>query len=168
MKGDKSLCPEGRISSPTRRREDGREVVDITTYIPYFLSSVNNTLSLGASSQYLSTFGIGIADWRVISMLAIEPGIPASRIVDVISIDKGAASRSLNKLSELGLVTFEAMESDPRRRSWELNAAGYDLHDRILSAALEREEKLIKGADPDDLEVFLRVIRIMRKNVDHL
>jgi DNA-binding MarR family transcriptional regulator len=168
VKGDKTLCPEGRISSPTRRHADGREIVDIDTYIPYFLSSVNNALSLGASSEYLTDFGVGIADWRVISMLAIEPRIPAARIVEVIAIDKGAASRSLNKLDELGLVDFEAMASDPRRRIWELNDAGYEMHDRILAAALERERKLIEGADPDDLEAFLRVIRIMRRNVDRL
>lgn len=168
LKGDKTLCPEGRLSSPTRRHDNGRAVVDITTYIPYFLSSVNNSLSLGASSEYLKRFNVGIADWRVISMLAIEPGIPAARIVEVISIDKGAASRSLNKLADLGLVEYEAMRSDPRRRIWELNAKGYDLHDRILAAALEREKKLITGADPEDLEAFLRVIRIMRKNVDRL
>lgn len=168
MKGDKSLCPEGRISSPTHARADGRVVIDINTYIPYFLSSVNNALSLGASSEYLKTFGVGIADWRVISMLAIEPRIPAARIVEVIAIDKGATSRSLNKLDELGLVTFEAMANDPRRRIWELNDKGYELHDRIMAAALEREKKLIDGADPDDLEAFLRVIRLMRKNVERL
>lgn len=168
MKNDKTSCPEGRISSPTRLRDDGLEVVDITTYIPYFLSSVNNALSLGASSEYLKSFDVGIADWRVISMLAIEPKIPAARIVEVIAIDKGAASRSLNKLADLDLVEFEAMESDPRRRTWELNAKGYDLHNRILKSALKREEVLIEGADPDDLEAFLRVIRLMRKNVDRL
>ena len=37
-----------------------------------------------------------------------------------------------------------------------------------LAAALERERKLIAGVDPDDLEAFLRVIRIMRRNVDDL
>lgn len=168
MTGHKPPCPEGRISSPTRRREDGRVIIDTNTYIPYFLSTVNNTLSLGASAEYLRTFGVGIADWRVISILAIEPNIPAARLVELISIDKGAASRALNKLADLGLVEFEAMQSDPRRRNWALNAAGYELHDKIIAAALEREKKLIAGVDPDDLEAFLRVIRIMRRNVDTL
>jgi DNA-binding MarR family transcriptional regulator len=149
-------------------RGDGRVVIDIDAYIPYFLSSVNNALSLGASYEYLKTFGVGIADWRVISMLAIEPRIPAARVVEVIAMDKGAASRSLNKLAELGLVTFETMATDPRRRIWELNDKGYQMHDRIMTAALERERKLIDGADPDDLEAFLRVIRLMRKNVEQL
>ena len=36
----------------------------------------------------------------------------------------------------------------------------------MLEAALKRERELISGAEPEDLEAFLRVIRIMRKNVD--
>ena len=161
-------CPEGRISRSTRVLEDGHEVIDIDTYIPYFLSSVNNTLSSGASAQYLRDYGVGIVDWRVISMLAIEPGIPAARVCSVISLDKGAASRSLAKLAEMELVTGEVMENDPRRRIWTLSAAGYALHETILAAALVRERKLIEGADPEDLEAFLRVIRVMRRNVDGL
>lgn len=161
-------CPEGRISRPTKVLADGHEVINIDTYIPYFLSSVNNALSSGASAQYLRDYGVGIVDWRVISMLAIEPGIPAARICSVVSLDKGAASRSLAKLAEAELVAGEAMENDPRRRIWTLSPAGYALHDRILAAALVRERKLIDGTDPADLEAFLRVIRVMRRNVEGL
>ena len=57
------------------------------------------------------------------------------------------------------------MTSDPRRRIWWLNEAGYVIHDSILQVALERERQLICGADPNDLEAALRVMRIMRKNV---
>lgn len=165
VKKQNRLCPEHRISSPTRMRGDGRRILDIDTYIPYFLVSVNNTLSQNASREYLASFAIGITDWRVIAMLAIEPRIPAARIVEVISMDKGAVSRALNKLSERKLVEYEAFTNDPRRRIWELNRAGYTLHDEILQIALAREQKLIDGVDAADLETFLRVIRIMRKNV---
>lgn len=167
-KSGNTPCPDGRISSPTRLHADGRAIVDINTYIPYFLSSVNNSLSSGASAQYLRDYGIGIVDWRVISMLAIEPGIPAARICSVVALDKGATSRSLAKLDEMELVDYETMENDPRRRIWTLSAKGYALHDTILAAALDRERQLIDGADPDDLEAFLRVIRIMRRNVERL
>lgn len=57
-------CPEGRLSTSTMKR-GGHEVVDITTYIPHLLSSVNNALSRGASKLYLKRFGIGIVEWRV-------------------------------------------------------------------------------------------------------
>jgi len=164
---DELTCPEGRVSKPTRRR-GGRDIVDIDTYIPYFLTSVNNALSRGASARYLAEFGIGIFDWRLVSMLAIEPRIPAHRACQVVSLDKAQVSRSLKKMREFGLVDFETAEGDPRRKIWWLTDRGYDLHDRILRVALERERALIEGADPDDLEAFLRVIRIMRRNVEKL
>jgi len=162
---DAVLCPEGRISTPVFRK-DKRAIVDVDKYIPYFLSSVNNALSRGASHYYLKNFGIGIVEWRVVSMLAIEPRIPASRACEVVALDKAQTSRSLKRLLELGYVEFNAAVSDPRKKVWWLNKKGYELHDRVLEAALKRERELIRGAEPEDLEAFLRVIRIMRKNVD--
>lgn len=159
------LCPEGRLSSPTSEK-DGRPVIDVTSYIPYFLTSVNNALSRGASQLYLETFGIGIVEWRAIATLASEPRIPASRICELVALDKAATSRSLARLHQLGYLDFEAPEPDLRKKIWWLNDEGYRLHDRILAIALERERRLIEGVDPEDLETFLRVMRIMRRNVD--
>jgi Transcriptional regulators len=161
------LCPDARISRPTKKR-DGHQIVDIDTYVPYFLSSVSNAMSRGASQIYLDRFGIGIVDWRVISMLAIEPWIPASRICAVVQLDKGATSRSLVKLTEIGFLDHEASEQDVRRKTYALNDKGYALHDEILAIALERERQLIKGVDPQDLEAFLRVMRVMKGNLRYV
>ncbi|PTX04831.1 MarR family winged helix-turn-helix transcriptional regulator [Pararhodobacter aggregans] len=161
------LCPDARLSRPTKLR-DGRAIVDIDTYVPYFLSSVSNAMSRGASQIYLDRFGIGIVDWRVISMLAIEPWIPASRICTVVQLDKGATSRSLVKLVETGFLDHEASEQDARRKTYALNDKGYALHDEILAIALERERALIQGVEPEDLEAFLRVMRVMKGNLRYV
>ncbi len=161
------LCPEARLSRPTRVKED-RQVIDLGTYIPSFFSSINNSLSRGASLRYRTDFGIGIVDWRVMSMLAIEPRIPAVRICEVTSTDKGQVSRALVSLSEAKLVDSEVVSADARKKKWWLTPAGYDLHDRILEIALEREAQLIKGCDPEDVEAFLRVARIMQGNLSKL
>lgn len=163
----RSVCPEGRLSIPTMER-GGRPVVDVTTYIPYFLTSVSNALSRGASQLYLETFGIGIVEWRAIATLASEPRIPASRICELVALDKAATSRALARLRDHGYLGFETQEPDPRKKVWWLNEEGYRLHDRVLAVALERERRLIDGVDPDDLEAFLRVMRIMRRNVDRI
>ena len=166
-KDGRGLCPETRISSPTKDNE-GRAVVDPGTYIPYFFAAINNALSRGASRIYLQDFDVGIVEWRVISMLAIEPRIPAQRVCEVISLDKAATSRALSRLQDRGMVGFRASDRDPRRKIWWLNAKGYRLHDRILGIALERERDLIRGVDAAELETFLKVMRRMRENVDHL
>lgn len=134
------------------------------SYIPYFLVSVNNAHSRAASRTYLDRFGIGVADWRVVSMLACAPGIDARGICDAVALDKGATSRSLGLLAARGLAQAEAAPRDPRRKSWSLTDEGWALHDAVLEVALERERGLIAGVDPEDLETFLRVMRIMRRN----
>jgi DNA-binding MarR family transcriptional regulator len=159
-----ALCPDGRISVSTKSN-DGREVVDIDSYIPYLLVAVNNTLSRGASQYYLEYFGVGIVEWRVISMLAIEPKITASRICDIISLDKAATSRALKQLQDKAYASFKTSSSDNRRKIWCLSSKGYRLHDKILEIALEREKQLISGISPTDLEAFLRAMRVMLKNV---
>lgn len=162
--GGRPPCPEGRISSPSRL-SGGRPVVDTDCYIPYFLVSVNNAHSRAASKLYLDRFGIGVADWRVVSMLACAPGIDARGICDAVALDKAATSRSLGTLGAKGYAVAEAAARDPRRKSWHLTPKGHDLHDAVLEVALARERALIAGVDPDDLETFLRVMRIMRRNV---
>ncbi|GAB3672271.1 MarR family winged helix-turn-helix transcriptional regulator [Salinisphaera aquimarina] len=159
------LCPDGRLSSPASRRH-GRMVVNLENYIPYYLVSVNNALSRGASRQYLARFGVGIVEWRVISMLAIEPDIPAARVCEVVALDKAATSRALQRLNKLGYTQFEARERDPRAKTWRLSEAGLGLHDQLLTAALAREQRLIQDIEPEKLEVFLEVIRAMHHNLD--
>jgi len=166
-KPTKVLCPEGRISQSTEDR-DGQTIINIKSYIPFYLLVLNNALSRGSSQFYFDTFGIGIVEWRVISMLAIEPHIPASRICHVLSLDKASTSRALKSLQGLGYLDFETSKTDPRRRIWWLNEKGYDLHDKIIVVALKRENNLIKGVDPDDLEVLLRVLKIIKNNIEHI
>lgn len=157
-------CPRGRISSSTTTR-DGIEILDISNYIPFFLSSINNALSRGASAIYRDQFGIGITEWRTISMLAIEPEITAARICEVVNLDKAAASRALATLDEMGYLGSVTSEKDPRKRRWWLNAKGYELHDKIMHIALAREHALIDGVDPQDLEAGIRAMRMMMSNV---
>lgn len=164
---DEGLCPEARLSVPTAFN-DGRAIVNIDTYVPFFLATVNTALSRGASGIYRERFGIGITDWRVISMLAIEPGITAARVCEVVKLDKAATSRSLTSLEGMGLLRYVTATTDARRRRWWLNDRGYVLHDEILGVALKREADLVRGVAPDDLEAFLRVMRRMLKNVETL
>lgn len=158
-------CPDDRISKSTKTVE-GHQVVEISTYIPYLLSSVTNAMSRGASQLYLERFNIGIVEWRVMSMLAIEPRIKAARICEVVHIDKGATSRSLVRLRDAGYLEFDVPGADGRKKIWWLNKAGMAMHDDILTVALERERQLISQVDPNDLEAFLRVMRQMRANVE--
>lgn len=162
-----SLCPDGRLSTPTRQR-DGVEILDIDNFVPFFLSSINNALASSASNQFRERYGIGISEWKTMAMLAIEPGITAARICEVVKLDKAAASRSLGVLDRRGYLTSVSSARDARKRRWWLNEDGYQLHNTIIGHSLARERTLIEGADPEDLEATLRVLRLMMTNLPNL
>ena len=83
--------------SPVALRGDVR-YLDIHRYAPFLLNAVNGAWQRKSAAIYREKFGIGIVDWRVLSMLMIEPRITANRICEAIRIDKAAASRSLKVL----------------------------------------------------------------------
>jgi DNA-binding MarR family transcriptional regulator len=149
-----------RISPPTKTRE-GINILDIEHYAPFLLNAIGNAWQRKTSAIYRDRFGIGLADWRVMSMLNIEPEISANRICDVIKMDKAAVSRSLKELLEAGYIRFDASATDPRKRRWALNETGQRVHDQILQVALSCEQELVSGLSPDELDICLKTLRHM-------
>lgn len=136
-----------------------RDVLDLGAYVPYFLTAISNTWSRSSSRLYLERFGVGVTEWRVISQLAIEPGIPAQRICEIIGLDKGAVSRSVTVLVAAGHVVEGIDGSDGRRQLLELTLSGYALHDRLITLATRREQILLDSLTPDERKQFTGFLR---------
>ena len=100
------------------------------------------------------------------SLLAIEPGIPASRICLVIGFDKGPVSRTLSVLQKRGLVTIRTAPDDGRTHSISLTAKGRATHDKVIVAALERERRLLSVLRKDEREVLIDLLRRVHGNLD--
>ncbi|WP_245752492.1 MarR family winged helix-turn-helix transcriptional regulator [Poseidonocella pacifica] len=162
---DEIKDPAERIANPTLDR-DGTLILDIDHYAPFLLNAVSSAWGRKTSAIYRRDFGLGLVDWRVMAMLNIEPGITASRICDVIRLDKAAVSRSLKQMLEKGLLHFEQPSNDPRKRLWRLSEAGQTSHEAVLGVALACERDLVDGISPSELDTFLRVMRQMLSNID--
>src|SRR6267378_8649852 len=85
---------------------DDGPLLDLDRYVPAFITFIANKLSNSATALYQRNFGVNVTEWRIMSLLAIEPGIPASRICHVIGFDKGPVSRTLAMLQKRGMVTI--------------------------------------------------------------
>ncbi|MCO6384640.1 MarR family winged helix-turn-helix transcriptional regulator [Oceanicola sp. 502str15] len=164
-RADQITAQDERFHPPTRNRE-GAEILDIDYYAPFLLNAVASAWGRQTSAIYRRDFGLGLTDWRVLAMLNIEPGITASRVCDVIRMDKAAVSRSLKTLNEMGHLRHEQPGADPRKRLWWLSDRGLQVHAEILAVALGCEADLIRDIAPEDLETFLKVMRQMLANID--
>src|SRR5579862_2317957 len=105
-----------RRKAHAERAHDG-PTLDLERYVPAFITFIANKLSNSATALYQRRFGVNVTEWRIMSLLAIEPGIPASRICHVIGFDKGPVSRTLAGLEKRGHVSIRTDPNDGRTHS---------------------------------------------------
>ena len=132
--------------------------LDLARYVPAQLNFLSNKLSSGASQCYRKHFEIGVVEWRMLSMLAVESGITANRICQVIGLDKSAVSRALHALEVAGRVRTEADPADGRRYTVSLTESGTQLYKRVLKVALERERRLFSGLSPSEVDTLIDLL----------
>lgn len=112
-------------------------------FLPYRLSVLSNRLSGAIAESYSRRFGLSIAEWRVIAVLARAPGVSAAEVAERTAMDKVAVSRAVRRLLQNGRIRRETAAGDRRRSMLELTAAGHEVYDCIVPALRRYEEELL-------------------------
>lgn len=166
------MTPDSDTAAPASNQplidRDGHLVLDLDNYIPFLLSAIGNKWSRSSSGLYLKEFDVGVTEWRIIAMLAIEPRITAYRICQVIGLDKAATSRALKAMEGRGLV--KSWQEDPgnHRKLVELTAAGWAMHDRIIAVAHRREALMLSDLSRDEVAVLASLLRRVHRRIPDL
>jgi DNA-binding MarR family transcriptional regulator len=142
--------------------------LDLDRYVPFFLSSIGNKLSRGASQLYLRKFGVGVNEWRLLANLKVRGTSSAGAICEASGIDKAAASRAVGRLQDLNLVRAVGDPNDGRSRRLSMTEAGVALHDQIITVALERERALLSGLTASERDRLIELLRRLYANVELL
>lgn len=140
-------------------------VLDLERYVPALITFIGNKLSRSATVLYQRNFGVNVTEWRILSLLAIEPGIPAARICQVIGFDKGPVSRTLAVMQTRGLVTIATDPDDGRSHSITLTPRGRTVHDQVIAVALDRERRLLNCLREDEREQLIKLLLRVHGNL---
>jgi len=141
------------------------QLLELDRYVPALITNTANKLSRTATVLYQKRFGVNVTEWRILSQLAIEPGISAARICQVIGFDKGPVSRTLAAMEKRGLVTIKA-GPDGRTYAISLTAKGTGTHDQVIKIALERERRLLSCLSRSERETLIALLRRVQGNLD--
>ena len=57
-----------------------REKLHLEGFLPYRLSVLSNTVSSAIAAAYFANFGLTIPEWRVMAVLAANPGLSAAEV----------------------------------------------------------------------------------------
>ncbi len=132
------------------------------------LSYAANRFDDVASNYFKKRYSLGGVDWRMIFMLAGQPGSTAAYASSTIGIDKGAISRCLQRLEENGLTFAGPLHANGRSRSWHLTEKGRALHAELLQVALDRQRRLLKGFAPAEAQAFCNMLERFLDNLSRV
>ncbi len=111
-------------------------------FLPYRLSVASNAVSARISGTYRKRFGLNIAEWRLIAILAESSRQTPALLCEATQMDKIAVSRAAAALVERSLVTIDNNPFDGRSHFLSLTNDGRALYNEIAPLALTTEADL--------------------------
>ena len=92
-------------------------------FLPYRLSVLSNTVSSrDRGGLFRCNFGLSIPEWRVMAVLAANPGLSAAEVTARTAMDKVAVSRAVATLLAAGRLRRTTAPADRRRTHLALTA----------------------------------------------
>jgi DNA-binding MarR family transcriptional regulator len=133
--------------------------IDPENFTPRLLTLLSNALVWRESAELRAKFGLGTNEFRVVSAIAIRPGVSATEISDFLGLNKAVVSKSVNVLLGRDLLV---MSDGPRgSRPLYLTAEGAETHDAMLPISMRGQEIILEGLEPDVVTDLNRILRDM-------
>ena len=129
------------------------------SFIPYRLSVAANAVSRRISDSYRRRFGLKIAEWRLIAILAEHDKMTPQDVGNTGELDKITFSRAASALIERGLVAQRRNPEDGRSHFLELTGDGRALYEEIAPAALRLEQELLTRFSKDERKMLDSLLR---------
>ncbi len=156
--------PDPSQSKPSPRRAE--VVTDFDASPSYLICALGNTIAVMAARNLKKLVGLSLMEWRVLDILAAEPGATPGRVIAFTKVNKSVVSRAVNSLLQRGLVARQAAPDHGLRTHLHLTEAGHVVHDRGIGSRLEAEEQLLANLSPEARDVLLRTLRQLNQNLD--
>ena len=119
-------------------------MLSLHDFLPYRLSIASNAVSDRVAHVYQARFGLKIAEWRVIAVVAEQGHTTQAGLVAATQMDKMTISRAVVALVARGLLA-RTEAADRRTLELALTAEGKALHTEIAPLALGIEAELLAG-----------------------
>src|ERR1700761_3400106 len=161
-----ALAQSGMASGNTASAE---LAIDFERYIPTVLSSLVAKFRANANVFFSESYGVSLAEWRVLSFLREYGPASAYDIWTKAHLDKAVVSREPTSLARKGRVKIAPVKGSTRNRSEiSLSATGTALLDRSLDETLRRHDNLTAGLDAPSIETFFRVVQHLEQRIPHM
>jgi len=132
----------------------------ITTLVVRTANSLRRVVTL----PYAEQFGLTMAEWRMLSVVAEAEPLPFSEVVKRSETDKSLVSRALRQLETRGLVELEAVDGAYRRGvTCRLSKQGKALYKRAMPVAQRAQAAMIRVLNDEERLVLYKTLHKLRR-----
>lgn len=140
----------------------------LADFLPYLLSVTSNAVSGRIADEYESRFGLNIPEWRVMAVLGDAGALTQRDLVGATIMDKVAVNRACKVLEERGLAKRSPNALDGRSHHLELTPAGIDMHEQIMTIALDMESRVFATLSAGERQQFKTMLGRLREQAQAL
>ena len=141
--------PNGGRAAEDIVTEPMQTVIDPESFTPRLLHLLSNALVWRESHELRRRFGLGTNDWRVLSALAMRPGLAATEVSEFLGVNKAVVSKSVNGLTSRALIVL--LEGPRGTRPMYLTEAGARMHDDMLPISMGGQDIILADLTPDQI-----------------
>lgn len=143
-----------------------RSSLILDDFLPYRLSVASNAVSNRIAQSYRKRFGLKIAEWRLIAILAEQREATPQALSGLTRMDKIAVSRAAAALIERGLISASRNPVDGRSHLLTLTTDGVALYSEIAPLALSLEQELLRDFSDAERTGLKRILRRLEAAAD--
>jgi DNA-binding MarR family transcriptional regulator len=131
--------------------------LSLQQFLPYRCVTLAERISTSLSRIYAEQFGVSVAEWRILTVLAENDRLQASDVSRIVRMDKVKVSRAVSALVERKLLLRTPSKADGRASDLRLSAAGKRLYDQIVPRALAWEQSLVEPLSDREQEMLFKL-----------
>src|SRR4051794_37999226 len=136
----------------------------LAEYLPYLLNRLTREMLRGVDQRF-QDYGLTVATWRVLAVLADRGTCGFGELADQTSTEPATLSRFVTSLINDGLVQRTRSTTDGRAVRIALTEAGEARFSETLPWGLDVENKLVRGLTQADVLRLKAMLKTMFSNI---
>jgi DNA-binding MarR family transcriptional regulator len=139
-----------------------RRHAELLTYRLHFVAKAAGQRT---ADLFQRSFAVSRRQLRVLSLLADGVARSPSELAELISVDRGRMSRTLDELEQRGFVSRRSVAGDARRQLLTLTPAGERLYSHLFGEVRKLNSELLAAIEPGDLPALERVLAVLERQL---
>jgi DNA-binding MarR family transcriptional regulator len=122
--------------------KDGKKL-EVEDFLSMRFANLSALFHRKVTRRYLLSHGIGLPEWRTMTILAHHAPISTRALRNISEMDKGQMSRALDVLARRGLISRDSDANHMLRQVINITKAGHALYEEIIPDARRSQATLL-------------------------